>query len=166
VKDSASLSACEPSALQVYEAAASTSGAERTLRLAFKNRGAKTCRLAGSPAIVLEDEKGAAIANIAVRQTGESSVSGFVAAPSSQTASAAPAAPQTVDIVLSPSGEASFEIRWSSGDDCPLVSSIAIGIAAPSPDTPASAGSFAINRSLKVCNGEVRITSLLSGASV
>jgi hypothetical protein len=166
VRDSASLSVCEPSSLQVYEAAASTNGAERSLRLAFKNRGETACRLAGSPSIVLEDENGAAIASISVRQTGESSVSGVVAAPSSQTASASPGTPRAVDIVLSPSGEASFEIQWSSGDECPLVSSIAIGIGAPATASATSASGYSINRPLKVCNGEVQITSLLSGASV
>jgi hypothetical protein len=165
--DPASVSACQTSSLQVYEAAASTNGAERTLRLAFKNQGEERCRLAGSPSIALEDENGAAIASIAVRQTGESSVAGVVAAPSSQAASASPATPpQVVNIVLPPSGEASFEIRWSSGDECPLVSSIAISIGGSAPASRAAANNFAISRPLKVCNGEVRITSLLAGASV
>jgi hypothetical protein len=169
-QDSASMALCEPSSLQVYEAAATMNGEERSLRLAIKNNGEAACHLAGSPSISLEDQSGASIASIAIRQTGTLSLTGVVEPPMREVASTSASTAQSVDVVLPPSGEASFEIGWSSGDDCPVVSSIAIGIApAMSSGTNAEGlpkPRFSINHSLKVCNGEVRVTSLLTGSSV
>jgi hypothetical protein len=139
-------------------------GATRSLRLAFHNLGASACRLSGSPLIALEDDTGATFENIAVRQTGAADVLGVVAAPTAQKVTSTLA--QSVDVVLRPSGEATFEIRWLSGDDCPLVSRIAIGIASPNEVKAMPANSFSISHPLRVCNGEVHISSLLAGSSV
>ena len=165
--NAASMGTCQPSSLQVYEAAAAMNGAERSLRLAIKNNGESACHLAGSPSIILEDASGASIASIAIRQTGSSSLTGVVAPPVREVISSPP---QSVDVVLPPLGEASFEIGWSSSDDCPVVSSIAVSMATgiasgPGTDGPSSPR-FAINHPIKVCNGEVRVTSLLTGSSV
>src|SRR5271156_1254745 len=93
--DSAAAKACQAADLQVYEAAASMNGENgevRSVRLALKNIGANACRLSGYPAIELEDENGAAIASIAVRQTGSTSLSGAVVAPAVKTSSTPTAA--------------------------------------------------------------------------
>jgi len=159
---------CQAADLQVYEAAASMNGQTRTVRLALKNIGANSCRLNGYPAIELEDENGAAIANIAVRQTGAASLSGAVVAPVVKTSSGT-AASSAVDIVLRAGSQASFEIGWSSGEGCPLVSRFTVAL----PETPASgeesaapSGSFTINRALNVCNGEMQVTALRAGGAV
>lgn len=175
-EDDSSTLLCDPASLQVYEVAAATNGVERSLRLAIKNNGESACHLAGSPSISLEDASGASVASIAIRQTGASSLTGVVAPPMREVESSLASPAQMVNFVLPPSGEASFEIGWSSGDDCPVVSSIGVGIGvgiAPGTSSatgvpkPKFAGSqFVINHSLKVCNGEVRVTSLLVGSSV
>lgn len=139
-------------------------GASRSLRLAFKNQGASACRLSGSPFIALQDDSGATLANIAIRQTGATDVSGVVAPPPALAVTSSAA--QSLEIVLRPSGEASFEIRWLSGDDCPLVSRIAIGIASPGEEKSAPANGFSISHPLRVCGGEVHVGSLLAGSSV
>src|SRR5271165_918535 len=118
--------ACQPFDLQVYEVAASMNGLTRSVRMALKNVGANGCRLSGYPAIELEDENGAAIASIAVRQTGAASLSGAVAAPVRDTS--APAAASPVDIVLRPGSEANFEIGWSSGEGCSVVSRFTVAL--------------------------------------
>lgn len=164
--DAFSTPLCDRSSLQVYESAATTNGEERGLRLAIRNNGEASCRLDGSPTISLLDESGAAIASIAVRQTGASSLTGVVGPPMREAASTSASPAQGVDFVLEPSGEASLEIGWSSGEDCPAVASIALGMAPSSDADGAPTPTFAINHSLKVCGGEVRVTSLLTGGSV
>jgi len=164
-EDSASAARCAAADLQVYEAAASMNGDARSVRLALKNVGANACRLSGYPAITLEDEYGAAIASIAVRQTGAASLSGAVVAPVVK-ASAASGAGATgpVDIVLRPGNKANFEIGWSSGEGCPVVSRFTVALPESSPtageESATASGSFTINRALNVCNGELQVTAL------
>lgn len=171
---SATTTACRAADLQVYEAAASMNGESRVVRLALKNNGGSACSLSGYPAIELQDEHGVAIASIAVRQTGASSLSGTVAAPVREAAlaeggSAANEA-GAVDVVLRPAGEASFEIGWSTGETCPVVSRFTVALPAAR-DTASSAssslaGTFTINRALNVCNGEMQVTALRAAGSV
>jgi hypothetical protein len=164
------VTACRAADLQVYEAAASTNGDARVVRLALKNNGATPCRLSGYPVIELQDELGAAIASIAVRQTGAASLSGTVAAPVREAAAQSGAASAAVDVVLRPAGEASFEIGWSTGDGCPLVSHFTVGLPvardAGSGGNPSLAGTFSINRALNVCNGEMQVTALRAAAAI
>jgi hypothetical protein len=169
-QDRDSTALCDPSSLEVYEAAAAMNGDERSLRLAIKNNGKAACHLAGSPSISLEDAIGSPVASLTIRQTGASSLAGAIAPPMRDVASISASPAQSVDVVLPPSGEASFEIRWSSGDDCQSVASIGIaldtGVAGAANADAAPKPMFAIHHSLKVCNGEVRVTSLLAGSSV
>ncbi len=168
--NSVAVAACRAGELQVYEAAASTNGDARVVRLALKNNGAAACRLSGYPAIELQDEHGAAIASIAVRQTGAASLSGTVAAPVREAAAQSGAASAAVDVVLRPAGEASFEIGWSTGDGCPLVSHFTVALPAAqdagSEGSPSLAGTFTINRKLNVCNGEMEVTALRPAGSI
>jgi hypothetical protein len=150
----------------VYETAASMNGAERSLRLAIKNQGEQACSLSGIPAISLEDGSGAEIASVAVRQTGTTSLSGVVVPPVHEVASDPAREGQLLNVVLPGSGEASFEIGWSSGDSCPLVSRIAIGFAGMATASEPRPARFSIDHAMRVCDGEVRITSLLPGSSI
>jgi hypothetical protein len=166
--------ACRAADLQVYEAAASMNGVARVVRLALKNNGASACSLSGYPAIELQDEHGVAIASIAVRQTGASSLSGTIAAPVREAALAeggsAASEAGAVDVVLRPAGEASFEIGWSTGETCPVVSRFTVALPAArdaaSTASPSLAGTFTINRALNVCNGEMQVTALRAVGSV
>jgi hypothetical protein len=138
-------------------------GDDRTVRLAFKNRGATACRLSGYPAIELQDDRGNPIASIKVRRTGTASFTGSVAPPLKSTTENQP-----VDIVLRPGAEASFDIGWTSGDNCPLVSKFTVAAPGIGSATTAAtfAGSFAINHPLNVCNGELRISPLAGSGTV
>lgn len=175
-----SATACMPGELQVYEAAAATNGQSRSLTLAIKNRGASSCRLTGRPEIALLDQTGAPVAGIAVQQMSELQVSGSVVpptapsarVPAAQVSSGASPQPasQEIDIVLLPSGEANFEIGWSSGDACPLVSRFSVSLSQPGGEAGKGdtnlRGSFSINHALNVCNSAVQVTFLrLAGAA-
>jgi hypothetical protein len=155
---------CGASTLQMYEAAASMNGDARVVTLAFKNRGSAVCRLSGYPSIELQDESGVGIAGIAIRQTSALSLSGTVVGRVEDASAGAP-----VDVVLRPSAEATFEIGWSSGDGCPLVSRFTVAVpgeAASGDNASTFSGSFTVNHPLNVCNGEVRVTALMaSGAA-
>jgi len=146
-------------------------GAERSLRLAFKNRGQAACRLNAAPSIALLDQDGTPMASITIKQTGESSLSGAVTGPVQGVAATSSSAGNNnsgnnLDVVLRPSSEASLQIGWSSGEGCPLVSRFAIGI----PDAGSADSNvpivFTIEHPVTVCGGEVRVTSLLAGDSV
>ena len=155
---------CATSSLQVYEVGASMNGENRVIRLAFKNRSDVACSLSGYPGIELQDDKGLPIASIAVHQTGSASLSGTVTT-SVENAATSPA----VAIVLRPSGAATFEIGWSDGGNCPLVSRIMIsmpgaGFMRDSQNT--LSGYFTKSHPLNVCGGEVRMSTLVnSGVS-
>jgi hypothetical protein len=157
----ASATPCSASSLQVYEAAASMNGDNRTLRLAFKNRGEAACSLSGYPAIELQDDRGVPVASIAVHQTGSASLSGTVGSSAQNAAETEP-----VMIVLRPSSEATFEIGWLSGDGCPVVSRFSIAMPRTVVSGSTFSGSFLISHPVNVCKGEVMVTSLaMSGMS-
>jgi hypothetical protein len=155
---------CTTASLQVYEVGASLHGNDHVIRLAFKNYGDASCSLSGYPGIELQDERGLPIASIAVRQTGSASLTGTVATAVETTATSSPVA-----ILLRPSRAATFEIGWSSGEECPLVSRIMISM----PRLPVVqqgqnlvSGSFTISHPLSVCGGAVQVSTLVdSGMS-
>jgi hypothetical protein len=159
---------CQPSELQIYEAAASMNGPTRILTLAIKNRGTVSCRLSGYPAIELHDEVGAAVATIAVHQTGALELSGTVASAAKEVSTTAEESSPKVNLILRPSTEATFQLGWTSGNECPAVSSFTVALVPAPSDLALSVltGSFTINHSLNVCNEEIRVTSLTTGGMV
>ncbi|AXC10383.1 hypothetical protein ACPOL_1032 [Acidisarcina polymorpha] len=167
----AAASPCRPSILQVYESAARMNDDQRIVILAVKNTGTTACRIEGYPTIGLVDESGASIAQIVVRQTGESSLSATISAPTQDAA----AKKVPVDVVLPPAAQGTFEIGWSSGEQCPLASRIVISMPQiPTPgDGTASAdlppnvsGVFTINHPINVCHGEIQVSALTASAAV
>jgi len=154
---------CPLSSLQVYEVAASMNGDNRVLRLAIKNLSNTACTVSGRPAIELQDDEGRIIASVAVRQTGSASLTGTVTASlvASETSSG-------MAMVLAPSSAATFEIGWSGGDECPVVSRFTIsmpGQQTGGDDEAVPAARFTIAHSLSVCGGEVRVTALSNSGS-
>jgi hypothetical protein len=164
---------CRISDLELYETAASMNGDARTLTLALKNRGTSVCRISGHPAITLEDEGGMAVGGIVIGEANLSGSSG--AAVHSETASSSPAvAAPVVDVRLPPDGAASFDIQWTSGEGCPVVSRLRVrpsekdvvsdGSASDEGNTEGP-GFITVNRPLKVCGGRVVITALRVGGA-
>jgi hypothetical protein len=148
-------------------------GNARTLTLALKNRGTAVCRISGHPTITPEDQAGVAIGGIAIGEANLSGSSG--AAVHVETASSSPAAgAPVVDVRLPPDGEASFNIGWTSGEGCPVVSRLRIR---PSAEEVVSTGGasgernsegpgfITVNHPLRVCDGRVVITALRVGGA-
>ncbi len=150
---------CGASTLQMYESSASADGNKRIVTLAFKNRSAETCRLSGYPRIELQDETGTAIASIAIRQTSALTLSGTVVSPTQETAQA------PVEVILRPSASATFQIGWSSGEECALVSGFTVEIPAGE-STRTAIEPFAVSHPLNVCNSEILITALTTSGAV
>jgi hypothetical protein len=157
--DTATPNSCGAADLQVYETAAVVNGNRRILTIAFENRGATACSISGYPEVQLQDEDGNALANIAIRQTSTLTLAGTVVA------STEGRAPSPVVIVLRPSGEATFQVGWSSGEGCPVVSRLTVAVPDHAKSTEATkpaVESLSIDRPLTVCDGEVRVTALTS----
>ena len=164
VDDSAGAELCQPGNLKVYETAASMNGESRVVRLAIKNSGKSVCRLSGYPAIELQGEDGAPVAGIAIRQTGAASLIGTVVTPIREASQSS-----AVKIVLRPGAEANFEVGWSTGEGCPLVSKFEVGLPREPAATPevsaAGSGVFTISHALSVCGGELQVTALRAGGA-
>jgi hypothetical protein len=142
---------CENKDLAVTEIAAAVNGNYRAVKLAFANEGLTPCHLGGYPAISLLDQTGTPVANLVVDRVTASTISGQLAPGSVEPAVSKP----EVQITISPKGEAWFQVGWSTGQGCPVVSRIKVS-------APGSTESFTVNHPLTVCEGHVQITTLHS----
>jgi hypothetical protein len=142
---------CESKDLSVTEIAAAVNGNYRAIKLAFDNEGLAPCRLGGYPSISLLDQSGTPVANLVVDRVTASSIRARLAEGPLQTA----AATRDAQIIISPKGEAWFQVGWSTGEDCPVVSRISVS-------APGSSESFSVTHPLTVCEGRVAITTLHS----
>jgi hypothetical protein len=57
------------------------------------------------------------------------------------------------EITIAPRDEAWFEVGWTTGPGCPVVSRISVS-------APGASQSFTVNHPLTVCDGRVQITTL------
>jgi len=142
---------CESKDLTVTEIAAAVNGNYRAVKLAFDNEGIVPCRLGGYPTISLLDKTGTPVANLVVDRTTTSSLSARLAQGPAEAAASKPAA----QITIAPKGEAWFQVGWSTGQDCPVVSRISVS-------APGATETFTVNHPLTVCEGRVQITTLHS----
>jgi len=142
---------CSAEQLGVVEVAAQVNGDQRFVSLAFVNNGDATCELGGYPSLSLLDDKGAAIGSVSIVHVDNVTEVKKPAEAGQPVAPAPSAGP--INLTLAPKGEAYFGISWMSGENCPSVSSLVI-------DAPGLTRSFAINHSLTVCSGEVKVTAL------
>jgi hypothetical protein len=148
---SATANPCDSKELAVTEIAAAVNGNYRAVKLAFDNEGLAPCQLGGYPAISLLDKTGTPVANLVVDRVTASTLSAQLAQGPVQTTASKPDA----QITIAPKGEAWFQVGWSSGQDCPVVSRISVS-------APGSTESFVVNHPLTVCEGHVQITVLHS----
>jgi Protein of unknown function (DUF4232) len=142
---------CEGKDLEVTEIAAAVNGDYRAVKIAFDNNGLAPCRLGGYPAISLLDKTGTPIASLVVDRVTTSSISARLADGSIQTT----ATKQDAQVTIAPKDEAWFQIGWSTGQNCPVVSRITVS-------APGSTETFTVNHPLTVCDGHVQITTLHS----
>jgi hypothetical protein len=151
VVDASLLAPCDSSKLSVTEIAAAVNGNYRAIKLAFNNLGAEPCKLGGYPSIALLDQNDAPVASVVVDHITASTLSAQLAQGELQTA----ATPQGAEVTLSPKGEAWFQVGWSTGDECPVVSQISVS-------APGSTETFTVNHPLAICEGRIQITTLHS----
>ena len=142
---------CESKDLAITEIAAAVNGNYRAVKLAFDNQGLAPCHIGGYPTISLLDKTGTPVANLVVDRVTTSTLSARLSEGPIQTAAAKPDA----QITVAPKGEAWFQIGWSTGQDCPVVTRISVS-------APGSTESFSVNHPLTVCEGRVQITTLHS----
>jgi Protein of unknown function (DUF4232) len=140
---------CNSKDLVVTEIAAAVNGKYRAVKLAFDNQGLTSCHLSGYPSIALLDKSGTPVASIVVDRVTVSTLSAQLVQGPVQAATPKPAA----QVLLTPKGEAWFQIGWSTGDGCPVVSRISVS-------APGDTESFTVNHPLTVCDGHVQITTL------
>jgi hypothetical protein len=146
---------CDSKNLSVTEIAAAVNGKYRAVKLAFDNLGLTPCRLGGYPSISLLDKDGTPVASVVVDRVTASTLSAQLAPPSvpQNTAQTENAGKPGAQVLLAPKGEAWFQIGWSTGDGCPVVSRISVS-------APGTTESFTVSHPLTICDGRVQITTL------
>ena len=146
---------CDSKNLSVTEIAAAVNGKYRAVKLAFDNQGLAPCRLGGYPSISLLDKDGTPVASVVVDHVTASTLSAQLAPPSAPQNTTQPehAGKTGAQVLLEPKGEAWFQIGWSTGDGCPVVSRISVS-------APDATESFTVNHPLTICDGHVQITTL------
>jgi hypothetical protein len=149
--DMSTITACDSSNLSVTEIAAAVNGKYRAVKLAFNNQGSEPCKLGGYPSISLLDQNNTPVASIVVDRVTASTLSAQLAQGDVQPV----ATPSNAEVMLAPKGEAWFQVGWSTGDDCPVVSRIDVS-------APGSTQTFSVNHPLTVCEGRVQITTIHS----
>lgn len=124
---------CSPANLAVSEIAANSNAQERSVTIAFTNRGSNACQLGGYPLVSfpVDDHSDLKTLNII----------------HDQDASSIPTA------VLQPKGSAAFSLSWTTGDDCPSVSKLFV-------TAPGTTQSFGLNRPFSPCQGRVQVTAI------
>ena len=148
--DAASAQPCLEEQLSVSEIAAQANNNFHAVQLAFANHGAAPCKLGGYPQISLRDASGAIIGNISIEKTSESALSARLTGPLEPVTAAAQPSPE---VVLSAHSTAAFQIGWTTGPDCPTVSTVMIA-------APGVSKAFTIQHPLTVCEGRIQITAL------
>ena len=142
---------CESKDLAVTEIAAAVNGGYRAVKLAFDNEGIAPCHIGGYPIISLLDHTGTPVANLVVDRVTASSIGARL----SQSPLPAADSKSDAQVTIAPKGEAWFQVGWSTGQNCPVVSRISV-------TAPGGTESFTVNHPLTVCEGRVQITTLHS----
>jgi hypothetical protein len=148
---STAVNPCDSKDLEVTEIAAAVNGNYRAVKLAFDNQGLAPCRIGGYPTISLLDKTGTPVAKLVVDRVTTSSLTARLSQGPVPAAESKPDA----QITIAPKGEAWFQVGWSTGQDCPVVSRISVA-------APGATESFTVNHPLTVCDGRVQITTLHS----
>ena len=149
--DAAVTDTCDGSKLAITEIAAAVNGNYRAIKLAFHNHSEAACQLGGYPDISLLDKRGTPVASVTVDRVTMSTLSAQLRQEPAQAASDQSAA----SVTLAPNGEAWFQLGWSTGEGCPVVSRVSVS-------APGSSETFTVTHPLTVCQGRVQITTVHS----
>ena len=145
---------CAAADLSLFESGAHVDGDRRSVRLNLVNHAAQPCRLNGYPAISLLRQDGSLIGSISIEKVTATTLDAAFHA------KAAPDADKDSGpspyVLLAPSGEATFEVGWTSGSNCDQVGSIAVA-------APGTVQSFTVRHSLNVCEGRILVTAVSDG---
>jgi hypothetical protein len=145
------LDTCNSQNLSVSEIAAAVDGKYRAVKIAFTNQSTAPCKLSGYPSIVLMDQNNSPVANVVVDRVTTTTLNAEVTQQPAQSA----ASQKNAEVALEPKGQAWFQLAWSTGDDCPVVSQVDVS-------APGSTETFTVNHPLTVCDGRVRLSTLQS----
>lgn len=126
---------CSFSNLGVSEISASSTSEERTVSIAFINRGDSACKLSGYPYIAAPSEDSLGIKSLTVLHEEGSTEA------------------NAAEVVLPPKGSASFSLKWTTGDSCPMISTLLV-------TAPGTNQSFSLNRPVSPCHGRVEISAI------
>jgi hypothetical protein len=124
---------CSATDLAVSEIASKTNASERTVAIAFTNKGNNTCQLSGYPNVSFPAEEQPALKSLTVLHDSNTN--------------------EMQTVLLPPKGSASFYLRWITGNDCPSISRLLV-------TAPGTTHSFSLNRPVSPCEGRVEITAI------
>jgi hypothetical protein len=141
---------CLAAQLAVYEVAANVDGNRRSVTLGFVNRGSEACKVGGYPEIQLLDAHHQEMAGVMIEKVSAKTLIANVG-PATQQASSV--APETAEVLLAPRAEADFQIGWTTGDGCPVISQILVA-------APGTQHLISLNRRITVCEGPIQITAV------
>lgn len=125
---------CAASNLEVSEIAANSNASQRSVSIAFTNKGDSACKLSGYPFVSFPNGDQPALKSLTVLHDQD------------------PALAEEA-VLLKPKGSASFTLRWNTGDSCPMISKLLV-------TAPGTTQSFSLNRPLSPCEGRVEITAI------
>ncbi len=150
---------CTASSLNLFESGAHVDGDRRSVRLNLVNHAAQPCRLSGYPSISLLRQDGSLIGSLAIEKvtvtTLEAALKPKAAGGTFEDAVSRP----SPYVLLAPSGEATFEVGWTSGPRCEQVGAIAVA-------APGTVQSFIVHHSFSLCEGRILVTAISDGAQL
>jgi hypothetical protein len=148
---------CTASDLSLFESGASVDGEIRSVRLSLVNHTQRPCRLSGYPTVSLLRSDQSVIGSIVIQKVTATTIEAALHT-SLPSGAAEPKLPPH-NVLLAPSGEATFEVGWTSRPTCEQVASIAVA-------APGTIQSFPVHHSLTVCEGRILLTAVTGGSHV
>ncbi len=150
---------CAAGDLSLFESGAHVDGERRSIRLNLVNHAQEPCRLSGYPAISLLRKDGSLIGSIAVEKITATTLDAAFHPRGDATVTQVSASQPPAYVLLAPSGEAAFEIGWTSRPDCDQVGAIAVA-------APGTLQSFTVNHTLSICEGRILVTAINDGTQL
>ncbi len=148
---------CTAANLSLFESGASVDGEIRSVRLSLVNHTQQPCRLSGYPSVSLLRSDQSVIGSIVIQKVTATTIEAALHT-SLPSGAAEPKLPPH-SVLIAPSGEATFEVGWTSRPTCEQVASIAVA-------APGTIQSFPVHHSLTVCEGRILLTAVTGGSQV